>query len=1036
MKREYNFHSSMFLFCLSLFLGLTYFQPGFAQEGTTVSGTITSADDGLPIPGVNVTVQGTSTGTTTDFDGNYQIQVAADAVLVFSYVGFETQDIPVNNRSQIDVVLEVDAAELSEVVVIGYGTQKKKVSTASTSLVESKDLVQTASIDATSALQGQTSGVNITSTSGQPGAGMVVNIRGVGTAGNSAPLYVVDGVVVDGGIGYLDPSMIARVDILKDASAASIYGARAANGVVLVTTKKGEEGKINVNLNSYTGYQYTANRLDLLDSREYATIMNEARVNSGFAPLYPSEEIASLPNTNWQDELVNEGAIKQNHALTLSGGSERATFTTGLAYYGQEGLIGSQIDRSDYERITFNTNITYEVIEDVLEIGENFSFANITSSGVSDQGIYSNNIRGFLNAPPTMGVYNEDGSFARSNISSDITNPLGALYYNNNNLSKSNRAVGNIFAEADVNNFTFRTSFGIDFNDGSYRSFNPIYELSANAFNATSLVSQNSNKDISWIWENTIQYQTTLDDLHNIDVLLGTSARKAVYEYANASGTDLIFDTFERAYLSNTTNPEQNRVSGGRTDYSIQSYFARLLYDYDNKYLFTATIRRDGSSEFGPNNKYAYFPAFSAGWNIDSEEFFPTDSFINSFKLRASWGQNGNDQFNQQFAYLATISSYNKNYHFGTGDDEMPLAVGSSPDRVANADLVWETSEQWDIGFDARIFSDITLTFDYYNKTTRDWIVQPAVPLIAGALAPFTNGGDIRNEGLEFSANYNTTFGKDWTFSVNGNISHNNNEVLRIANANGIIYGEANLLFQGIDEINRVQEGFPIGYFYGLRTDGIFQNEAEVAAYSQGGNLIQPNAQPGDVRFVDLNGDGSINQDDKTMIGDPNPDINYGFNLDVTYKAFDFSVYTYGVAGNQNVFAVRSNERPFNNYTTSVFDRWTTEGSSNTVPRVTYGTTSNGNYTRFSDLYVQDAGFFRIKTVNLGVDLAQLSDDLDFFSTFRLYLTANNLFTFTDYEGMDPEIGFGNVNQSWARGIDVGYYPQPRTFLVGLNVNF
>tara|TARA_B100000678_G_scaffold70509_2_gene57894 strand:+ start:1197 stop:4301 length:3105 start_codon:yes stop_codon:yes gene_type:complete len=1001
-----------------------------------ISGTVTSADDGLPIPGVSVIVEGTTRGTTTDFDGNYMIEAEATENLSFSYIGFETKTVAVGNQNEINISLEVSTAELDEIVVVGYGTQRKKVSTAATSMVESDDLIQTASIDATSALQGQTSGVNITSTSGQPGANMTVNIRGVGTAGNNSPLYVVDGVVVENGIGYLDPSVIERVDILKDASAASIYGARAANGVILVTTKKGKKGVTSVSVNSYIGFQEVARTLDLLNSREYGIIMNEARVNSGYAPLYSQQELENLPNTDWQDELFNNGAIKQNYSALISGGSDKVNYSTGLSYFGQEGIIGSQTDQSQYDRITFNTNITYDIIEDHLKIGENFSFANEYNKGVSDAGIYSNNIRGFLNAPPSMPVYNEDGSYAGSGISSDITNPLGSLYYGNFNESKTNRAVGNIFAEASHSDFTFRTSFGVDINDNNYRAFNPLYELSNVDYNSTSQVTQSSSRTVSWIWENTLNYKTTIADVNNIDFLLGTSARQNVYENQSATGRDLIFNDFEHAYLSNATDPTQNTVSGSRVDYSIQSYFTRLLYDYDSKYLFTATLRRDGSSEFGSNNKYAYFPAFSVGWNIDRENFFPEESFINSLKLRGSWGQNGNDQFSQQFAYISTISSYNKNYHFGTGDNEMPLEVGSSPDDLSNPDLKWETSEQFDIGFDARIFSDITLTFDYYRKETKDWLVQASVPLIAGANAPFINGGDIRNEGVEFNAGYSTDFGEDWSFNLNANISYNKNEVLRIANSEGIIHGESNLLFQGLDEMNRVEIGHPIGYFYGLKTNGIFQNQSEIQQYSQNGQLIQPNAQPGDVRFVDLNGDGQINQDDKTEIGNPNPNLNFGFNIQLQYKAFDFSVYTYGMAGFQNVYGVRDYSRPFYNYTTEIVNRWTAEGSSNSLPRATWGTTSNGNYTRFSDLYVEDADFLRIKTVNLGVDLTKLTDQLDAFSRFRIYVTSNNLYTFTNYKGMDPEIGFGNVNQSWARGIDVGYYPQPRTYMVGLNVNF
>ncbi|MFV8324777.1 SusC/RagA family TonB-linked outer membrane protein [Flavobacterium sp. ZS1P14] len=1016
---------------MSILFSVFMLQSGFAQQRSlSVSGKITSSNDGMGIPGASVFVAGTNKSTMTDFDGNYQINAASDAVLKISSMGYKTQLVSVKNQAQINVAMQVESADLKEVVVIGYGSQKKKVSTAATSLVTGKDIQQVASLDVVNALQGQSSGVSITSTSGQPGAGMVVNIRGVGTAGNNSPLYVVDGVVVDNGIGYLDPSSIERVDILKDASAASIYGARAANGVILVTTKKGKEGKMNVSLNSYTGYQQIAKKLDMLNSNEYAVIMNEARVNSGFTPLYTASQIAALPNHDWQNDLFNNGALKQNHSLMITGGDKKSTIATGLSYYGQEGLIGSQTNQSQYDRITFNVNTTSDVIENHLKIGENFSFANIKSSGVSDQGLYNNSIRSFLNASPLDAAYDPNGNFATSIIAADVFNPVASLYHNNFKEDKINRYVGNVFAEAKfMKNFTFKTSFGVDMSDSSYRSFKPEYNETLFDNNLISSVTQNSNKSLGWLWENTLQYKAAINDIHHFDVLLGTSAKSNTSESMGATGKNLTFNDFTHAYLSNATDKTSNTVSGERYDYRLQSYFGRLLYDYDNKYLFTATIRRDGSSEFGSNNKYAYFPAVSAGWNVDRENFFPKEAVIKNLKIRASWGQNGNDQFSKRFAYMSTINSYDKNYHFGTGSNET-LYTGSSPDALSNPDLKWETSEQTDFGFDATLFSNLTLTFDYYNKTTKDWLVQASIPEIAGATPPYTNGGDVNNKGIELGLGYRTNFGKDWAFSINGNISHNKNEVLRVANSEGIIHGDSNLLFQGLDEMNRVEVGQPIGYFYGLKTNGIFQNATEVAAG------VQPNAMPGDVKFVDLNGDGKIDANDKTNIGDPNPDFTYGLNMELSYKAFDLSIYTYGVSGNQNVIGIRSIERPYSNFTTSILNRWTTEGSSNTIPRVTYGSDANGNYTKMSDLYVQDASFFRIKSATLGCDLTKLTNKLNFFSKFRLYVAANNLFTFTKYQGMDPEIGFGNTNQSWAKGIDVGYYPQPRTYMIGLNVNF
>lgn len=1029
MKSKICITTTRLSFLMTFLFSVFMMHNSFAQGSGTVSGIVNSASDGMGVPGATVLVEGTKISTVTDFDGKFTINATTGNVLKISFMGFKTQNVTVGAQKNITVTLQEEASELKEIVVIGYGTQKKKVSTAATSVVSGESLQQVNSIDVTNALQGQTSGVSISSTSGQPGAGMVVNIRGAGTVGNASPLYIVDGVMVDNGIDYLDPSSIERVDVLKDASAAAIYGARAANGVILVTTKKGKEGTMNVALNSYTGFQQVAKRLDLLNSNEYAVISNEARVNSGLTPLYDMNQIANLPNTNWQESLFNDGAIKQNHSLTLTGGSEKTTYATGLSYYGQEGLIGGVASQSDYQRITFNVNTTTELLKDRLKIGENFSFANVYSKGIADNGIYDNSIRSFFNAPPLDAVYDANGNFAHSNVSNDIANPLAVMYYNNFNETKNNRYVGNIFLEANIiENLTFRTSYGVDMSDRNYRAYVPVYDLSTNTKNARSSVTQSANKDIGWIFENTLNYKVSIKDLHNFDVLIGTSAKKTQYDYQSASGKDVDTDGFGNAYLSNAKDQLSNTISGGRNDYALQSYFGRLLYDFDNKYLFTATIRRDGSSNISPKHRYGYFPSFSAGWNVDRERFWPTDAVVKSLKLRASWGQNGNDQI-EAFSYMSTISTYDKSYHFGTGANEV-LTPGASPDALSNLDIKWETSEQTDLGFDMTLFSNLTLSFDYYDKKTKDWLVQASISEIAGAEAPFINGGDVTNKGFEIGLGYRTSIGEDWKIALNGNFSMNKNEVTRIANSEGVIHGDPNLLFQGIDELNRVEVGQPIGYFYGLKTDGIFQNAAEVAAGKQ------PNAQPGDVRFVDFNGDGKIDQNDKTKIGDPNADFNYGFSIDVNYKAFDFSIYTYGVGGNQNVFGIRDYSRGYNNYTTAILDRWTTEGSSNKIPRVTSSTDANGNYTKFSDLYIQDADFFRIKSATIGCDLTKLSDKFNVFSKFRLYVGANNLFTFTKYKGLDPEIGFGNENQKWARGIDVGYYPQPRTYMLGLNVNF
>lgn len=997
---------------------------GFSQE-ITVRGSVTSSDN-IPLPGASVTLVGSNIGVATDFDGNYEITVTTTSQLQFSYVGYVSQIVSVNGQAQIDITLSENLNDLSEVVIVGYGTQTKKVSTAATSAVSSEDLINTYGEGPEQAMQGQIAGVTMVNNSGQPAAGMRINIRGVGTTGNSSPLFVVDGVPVADGVGHLDPNFIERIDVLKDAAASSIYGARAANGVVLITTKKGKVGKLNLALNSYYGIQDIYKKVDLLNASQYATIMNEAALNSNLSPIFTTQEINSFgKGTDWQDEAINSGAVKQNHSLTVNGGSELINYASSLSYLSNEGIIGSQNGDSKFERITFSINTEIKAIPEVLTLGENFTYARSNISGVSDEGIYNNSVRGFLNTSPIFPVYDENGEFTRSRFEDEV-NPAASLFYQNMNENIGNRFVGNIYGEITLlKGLTFKTDLGVDINSGRSRSYNPYFILSNSTQNLNPSVNQSSSETFRWNFENYFRYKNSFN-LHNVELLAGMTALKQENVFSGGSGQGLIFDDFDFIYLNNATDDDTYNIFGGKNDYALNSYFGRMFYDYENKYLASASFRRDGSSNFGSNNKFGNFYAFSLGWNISEENFFNTDGFINTLKVRGSWGQNGNDRIGAD-RYRSIISSFNKNYFFGIGEEEAEY-IGSVADRIPNPDLKWETSEQLNVGLDARLFNNFTLTFDYYNKLTKDWLIQAAIPLVAGAQAPFINGGDVENKGFELELGFNKSFG-ELRFSINGNFAMNENEVTQINNADGIIQGEANIIFQGIDEMFRVQEGYPVGFFYGYTTNGVFQNEQEVTSYG-----IQPNAQPGDVRFVDINNDNVIDANDKSMIGNPNPDYTYGLNINLNYKAFDFSIYGYGMAGHENAYGIRDFSRGTNNYTTEILDRWHGEGSSNTLPRVTFTSDANGNYTRFSDLYIKDASFFRIRSVNLGFDIAQVADIP--FSKLRLYLSANNLYTFTKYPGMDPEVGNGNTNQGWARGVDVGAYPQSRIYIVGLNMNF
>lgn len=1008
-----------------------------AMAQQIVSGKVTDYLTGEPLPGVNIIIQGTTTGTVTDMDGNYSLQVpGSESILSFSFIGYETEDVTVGEQTTINISLMPDLTSLDEIVVVGYGTQKKKVVTGATAEVASEDIVRTNSLRIEQALQGQTPGVQISSTSGQPGEGLKVRIRGTGTLGNSDPLYVVDGVPVDN-ISYLSPSAIDRVDVLKDAASAAIYGARAANGVVLITTKKGRDGEMRLSLDSYYGVQNFYRKLPMLNAQEYAVIMNEANINSGQLPIFTQSEIENMgEGTDWLEEATNKNAPIQNHALTLTGGNEISNFSSSLSYFQQEGIIAGEQSKSNFERISFSINSSHKAYKDIVRIGENLTYSRIDQSGLRVGGIYNNSLRGLFNTSPVFPVYDSNGDFAQSPIDVNETNPIGLMHYSDFNKNIVDRIVGNLYTEVEpLEGLVFRSDFGVDVFLETRNSYNPEFHLNPVSYNNISNATQGATRNMRWNWDNTLAYSKSIEK-HNFDILLGVAAQKENNVWMSARKEGLIFNDFEHAILNNATSDSTIVATGSKSEYALASQFGRINYNYGEKYLLTATVRRDGSSNFGANNKYGVFPSVSAGWVLSEESFLYNNPIVNFLKLRASWGQNGNDRI-ASFAYMATLESRYREYYFGSGETKH---IGTSPYQLANPDLKWEASEQINIGIDATLLRNVTLSADYYQKSTKDWLVIAPVPDIAGTNAPWINGGNIENSGFELQASYNNTFG-DLTFGISGNVAFNKNEVISIANSEGIIHGDANVL-QGISEFNRAEEGFPVGYFWGYEVAGIFQNAQEIQDYRNNETVVQPTAKPGDVKFVDRNRDGVINEQDKTMIGDPNPDVTYGLNLNLGYKGFDLSVYTYGMGGHQNVFGYRAYERWYNNYTTDILNRWHGEGTSNTLPRVTLNDEPNQNYIKFSELYIQDASFFRVKTVNLGYDFSRLLPDGPF-NQLRLYFSANNLFTFTKYKGLDPEVGFApatspqaGVEYNMSSGVDVGYYPQPRTFLLGLNIQF
>lgn len=1015
---------------------------GFAQD-LQITGTVTDEYD-FPLPGASIIVVGTTTGTSTDFDGNFELNVPSDAQLTISYMGYITKTVNVAGQTTFNIKLDEDVNSLDEVVVVGYGVQKKELTTGANLQVDGEALQKQSTTNALQAMQGQAAGVQITSTSGQPGESMNVVIRGLGSAGSNAPLYIVDGVQTSD-ISYLNNADIENVSILKDAASAAIYGSQAANGVVLVTTKKGKEGKAQITFDSYYGVQTLAKSIDMLNATEYMTMINEARINSGMSRQFSDSDIANAGNgTDWMDEMF-ETAPTENYTLGITGGTEMSSYSSSLSYLNQAGIVGGE-DYSYYERYNFRFNSEHKLYNDKIKFGENFSFAWINNNGIGVGNQYNNALRGAFQTNPLFPMYDENGEFFNSAGYSEpwlqgVSNPYAQMVYSNQNENDTQKLVGNVYLDFELaKNLNFRTNLGIDYFASQGHSFTPIYELSIYAFSNFRSVNQNMSKGKSLIWNNLLTYNFDLgeNDDHHFETMLGTESFKYDGHSMSGSNVDLIYDDLAHAWLSNATNTDGSLISlsGGPDAISKRmSYFGRVNYNYKGKYLLNATFRADGSSQFAEGNRWGYFPSLSAGWVMTNEDFMDnSDSFMNYFKLRASWGQVGNQNVGN-FQFLGLVRTQNTNYSFG--DEEGVLTPGAYPYRLGNPNLQWETAEELDFGFDARFFdSKFTVNFDWYRKEQKDWLVLAPIPATAGAEPPYINGGSVVNTGAELVLAYNNRVNDDFSYNVSFNGAYNKNEVGEIPTEDGIIHGLSNQLWDNSPEFYRAEQGHPLGYFWGYETAGIFQTEADVNNYvNADGNLLQPTAQPGDLIYVDTDGNGTINGNDRTEIGDPNPDFTYGFSLGFNYKAVDFSLQASGVAGNQIVQSYR-NTAANQNWTGAILDRWHGPESSNTLPRLTV---DNRNYNQFSDIFVQDGDFLRINTVTLGYDIAKSSKTGNFFADqFRLYFSVLNLYTFTNYDGMDPEVGFGISDSSYnfSSGVDVGYYPRPRTYMFGLNVKF
>ena len=1042
------------------------------QSKKKVTGVVNDAMG--PVIGASVMEKGTSNGCVTDLDGNFQLNVSPGATLVISYIGYVTQEIKVGGQSSITVNLKEDSQSLEEVVVVGYGVQKKKLVTGATVEVKGEDIAKLNTTQVLGALQSQTPGVNIQAVSGQPGDGFKVTIRGAGTNGNAAPIYVIDGVA-GGDINALNPADIERIDVLKDAASCAIYGASAANGVILVTTKQGKAGKISVNYDGNIGWQNMYKLPQMLNAKQYMQVMDQVEFNKGGTPFtwtnYMSQEqydrymSGADKGTDWVDAIRNKNAVVTNHSLSISGGNDMSKFSTGVGYQYQNGIIGGPVT-TDFRRFTFRINSEHVIFRnskgmDVIKFGENLYYQHRENQGVEQGTQYANDLSNALRANPCVPIYNENGDYYMFddlsasgwfNYNKFTGNPVAQMVYNQagNNKSKSYnlRAVGYIEIQP-IKNLIYRGQVSYHQESNSWQCYLPTYSINPDANNARTGDEVRNNVGLGWGWNttHTLGYKFDIAKDNHFDVLIGMEYSKSDPNYGmsvNASSSGNTYGDFAHAYLTNTTGRNDAIVSGEPYTMSrSHSLFGRINYDFAEKYMLTAIIRRDQSSNFAPGNQVGVFPSVSAGWVVTNENFMKnTSSWLDFLKIRVGWGQNGNANIGS-FMYASTYSLGDYGlYSFNNEKDT--YTQGAYLTRLANPDITWETSEQFNIGLDARfIGGKLGLTFDWYKKTTKDLLLEVAVDGTSGFSTKMANAGSVENTGVEVALNWRDQIGKDFNYGVNFNIAANKNKVTEVNNSIGYMEAGNDLLSQGTGYIARMWKGYAIGTFYGYKTEGVMQNDADVQAYlaknckGDAANSLQgTNIQPGDLKFVDTNGDGKITPDDKTDLGNPHPKVTMGFGFNFDYKGFDMSVTTYGAFGQKVARSYRKfADGQYENYTTEVFDYWHGEGTSNKYPRLAPGN-QGVNFQQISDIYIENASYFRLQNLTVGYDFKKLWKSCPL-QQLRLYFAAQNLFTITGYKGMDPENGRAiNNNEPYVTGVDVGNYPQPRTYMVGVNVKF
>ncbi|WP_203558497.1 TonB-dependent receptor [Bacteroides sp. 519] len=1011
------------------------------KQDKTIQGSVKDQYN-EPVIGASVLEVGTSNGTITDIDGNFSLTVSSESsVIRISYIGYVDQEIRVGNKNNLAVTLVEDAQSLDEVVVVGYGVVKKSVVTGSISKITGDDIANAPVMRLEQSLQGRTSGVSVVSSSGQPGAGATVRVRGVTSINNSDPLYVVDGQVIPiGDINFLNQSDIESIEVLKDAASAAIYGTKAASGVILVTTKSGKAGKMKLSYNGYFGLQSPEKKLDLANATEYATLRNESSEAAGKGIIF--DNVKSLgKGTDWQDVIFSNSAKIQNHEFSINGGNQVSTYYGSFSYFDQEGIV--MPDASKYKRMTFRLNTTHE-IKPWLRMGANATYTYIkNSNNVSANTERGGVLNSAINIDPITPVVITDPEEMAQNpyanqpvmrdkygnpygvskyVANEISNPLAYAKTKDGNYAWTHNIIANAYLEIEpIKDLRVRSQIAGKMTFWGNEYFTPLYYLNTVLTNLEQTKYDRAlKKTLLWSLENTASYSKQFGD-HFGSVMIGNSIQDRTADGLEGVFRGIPANNFDDASL-NYSLPDEKRVAKGFEDqpYRISSFFGRVSYNYKEKYMFTGIVRVDGSSRFGQNNRYGTFPSASIGWVPSREAFWKENKIINSLKLRLSYGVTGNDNFGA-FSYVSTIGS-GRNYVFGPDNT---INIGYSPNGLANPDLKWEKTAQTNVGIDLRFLDNFSLSVDVYKKQTRDMLLGVSYPKYVGLNgSSYGNIADMDNNGIEIELGYQKKFG-DFSLDVKGNISHVKNEVVYLGDDKDYIDGAE---FQASDyRITRTAVGHPFLSFYGFKTQGIFQTQEEIDNYKNSkGKVIQPNAKPGDFRFADLDDDGNISGSDRDFLGTTIPTWFYGLTVNMAYKDFDLSIFGQGSGGNKIFQGLRRLDIQTANYSAEALNRWTGPGTSNSYPRLTDSDT-NRNFTKPSDFHLEDGTFFRIKTVQLGYNVPQRIIQKMSLSQLRLYVTVNNLTTFTKYSGYDPEI---------SGSIDRGIYPQARSYMFGLNLSF